>query len=283
MKKQKLNKLKIIRLIIGIVTLILLTAFFVDISGILPHRLHILAHLQFIPAILLAIANTPIYLIILIILVLLFGRLYCSILCPLGVFQDTTNWIAKRIIKKKQFKYTNPLNVIRYIFLILMITFIILGTGGLLGIIDPYSIFGRIVVHLIKPIIILINNLLALFFEWTNYYYFQYIEIGIISLLSFIITIINFLIVVIFAFVKGRRYCNLFCPVGTLLGLLSKISLYKIRINKDKCNSCGLCEQTCKAECINAKKKYIDITRCVVCFNCIEKCNKESIKYSIKI
>ena len=279
MKKTKKSKLKLLRLTLGIITTFLLTLFFLDFSGFLPHNIHSIAHLQFVPAVLFGISGKIIYLIITLLLIVLFGRLYCSVICPLGVLQDFINWLSKKINKKKRFNYKKSFNILRYILLILAVISIIFGAGGILGVIDPYSMYGRILVHLFTPVVILVNNLLAMFSEWTENYYFMELEIPSISMISFIIAIISFITVALLSFTRGRKFCNLICPVGTSLYLLSKISLFKIRIDKEKCNSCGLCEMNCKSECINAKEKNIDIGNCVVCFNCINKCNKGGISY----
>ena len=78
----------------------------------------------------------------------------------------------------------------------------------------------------------------------------------------------------------GRWYCNSICPVGTLLGLLSRFSWLRIRLN-ERCIGCLRCEAVCKGECIDAKNRKVDASRCVLCFNCLPVCNKEAIIYSI--
>ena len=166
-----------------------------------------------------------------------------------------------------------------YVFLLIMAVSLVLGFSGILGFIEPYSIYGRVATHLFKPVVMFGNNLLAAFFEWTGDYYFRRFEISILSMFSFFVAAISFVIVAIFSFARGRKFCNLICPVGALLGLASKLSLYKIQIDKKKCNSCGLCEQNCKSECINSKEKIIDTGNCVSCFNCISKCNRDGISY----
>ena len=81
------------------------------------------------------------------------------------------------------------------------------------------------------------------------------------------------------SFNKGRLFCNTLCPVGTLLGLISKMSLYKISINLEKCNSCNLCTRSCKSGCIDKKNKTVDFSRCVACYNCISVCPSGGITY----
>lgn len=79
----------------------------------------------------------------------------------------------------------------------------------------------------------------------------------------------------------GRLFCNTVCPVGTFLGLLSKLSLLKIKIDEENCISCNLCERVCKSGCIDKKEKEIDFSRCVSCYNCFSVCPTGGIKFSV--
>ena len=76
-----------------------------------------------------------------------------------------------------------------------------------------------------------------------------------------------------------RQNCNTICPVGTILSFFARFSWFKISIDGDKCVSCRLCEKNCKASAIDVKTGRIDYSRCVVCGNCIGKCNKDAIRY----
>ena len=87
-------------------------------------------------------------------------------------------------------------------------------------------------------------------------------------------------IVLLFSWKHGRLYCNTICPVGSLLGLISKFSVYKIKIDDITCVECGVCATVCKSNCIDTENKKIDFTRCVSCFNCFQKCPTEAILYT---
>ena len=87
----------------------------------------------------------------------------------------------------------------------------------------------------------------------------------------------------------GRFYCNRLCPVGTLLGILSAKRVVGIDIKADKCKSCRLCERACKSSAIfipNRDQKQkglvpaVDSTRCVDCFNCIDRCQHGALSFS---
>ncbi|MBU5900267.1 4Fe-4S binding protein, partial [Vibrio cholerae O1] len=73
---------------------------------------------------------------------------------------------------------------------------------------------------------------------------------SVLSLSSLLIAILTFAAILILAWKHGRTWCNTICPVGTVLGFLSRYSLFKVRIDTAKCNGCGLCATKCKAACI---------------------------------
>jgi ferredoxin len=91
---------------------------------------------------------------------------------------------------------------------------------------------------------------------------------------------VAFLIVIVtLAYYKGRLYCNSICPVGTFLGLISRFSILKLKINASQCTDCNACEKVCKSNCIDSDTKYVDYSRCVMCFNCMDVCNDKAFEY----
>lgn len=270
--------LKKFRIIISLIIISLLTFYFIDFAGLLPKGFNILAKIQLIPAIL---AVNIIVVVSIFIITLLFGRIYCSSVCPMGTFQDIVNRISGRTLKKrKKFKYKKPKNILRFSILGIIIITFALGFSVLLGLLDPYSSYGRMAVYLIKPIYQTGNNLLESFFSSFENYTFYRVEIIILSLSSFIIAVLTFLVIVIMAWKDGRIYCNTICPVGTLLGSISRFSLFRININNNKCNNCNICSTKCKASCINIKDKKIDHSRCINCFNCLDSCKQDALSFS---
>jgi len=253
-----------------ILIFILLSFYFLDFAGILPNEFHALGHIQFIPALL---SHNIGIIAFLVILVLLFGRIYCSAICPMGAFQDI-------ICRKKKFAYRKNNPILRWSIVAVCLIFFFLGFTAVIGILDPYSMYGRIVVHLFKPVYMFGNNILASVFGHFGNYAFYKTEIGILSIFSFAVALISFAVVGALAYAKGRLYCNTICPVGTIMGFLSNFSLFKIRIDNAKCTSCGICAKKCKASCIDTKTKTIDYTRCVNCFNCINNCSRKGISFA---
>lgn len=270
--------LKKIRVTVSIIFFALITFLFLDFAELLPNSFHRLAHIQLIPA--LAATNIVIVLAILLI-TLLFGRVYCSSVCPMGIYQDIVSWISKRTAKKKKrYKYSPAKTILRWGVLVIAILAFLLGFPLILGLIDPYSAFGRIIVSMFKPIYMGGNNLLESVFTSFGNYTFYRVNIVILSISTLIISCITFLGIGFFAWKYGRTYCNTICPVGTILGFVSKFSLFKVQIDSAKCNACGLCATKCKASCIDSKAYRIDNSRCVDCFNCLESCKRDAIKYT---
>lgn len=283
-KTKTYNPLRLLRQAIAIVCLALFIIAFADWGNGTPAMSYLhsiassLAEWQLLPAILSVSATT---IVLLLLLTLLFGRIYCSTICPLGVAQDAVSTIRNSRDKKAslRFSYRAADNRLRYSILAITIIGIAAGVGAMVSLLDPYSIFGRIIYDGLRPVVQAINNALALTVGDTFGR-----ETITVSWLSALLALATMLTIGAVAWLWGRRYCNSFCPVGTLLGEVSRASLMKIKIDTDKCNSCGLCARKCKSECIDPATHSIDPTRCVVCFDCIDNCTQEAISFSpIKI
>lgn len=268
-----MNMIRKIRITLAVLCLMAVTALFLDFTGTIHHWLGWTAKIQFLPALLALHMGVVVALIL---LTLLFGRIYCSVICPLGVFQDAVSRMNR---KKNRFSYTPSLKVLRYGTLGLFILALVAGIGSVAALLEPYSAYGRMVSNLAAPFYQWSNNLLAYIAERTGSYTFYETEVWIKGIGTLAIAIITFITIAILAWRGGRTYCNTICPVGTVLGILSKFSIYKHRIDTGKCNNCGLCARNCKASCIDSKTHTIDYSRCVSCFNCIDKCNKKAIRY----
>jgi ferredoxin len=273
--------LKIFRLALSILFFIPILLFFVDFTAILPLQLHQLLSIQWIPALL---SFNLVALLILLVMSVLVGRFYCSAVCPLGVFQDIVTWKARLFRKKRKyrFQYRKPQQLLRYSVLAVTVLFFVFGSSFFVLLLDPYSNFGRIITQLFRPISIYANNSLATMALKVNVYAFHEVKQAAFVPVAFGISVIYFLLIVIMSWTKGRLYCSTLCPVGTGLGLLSKLSIFNISFDESNCNSCGLCEKRCKSECIDAKQHAVDDTRCVSCFNCISVCKKNAINYSYR-
>ena len=272
--------LRRIRLIVALVFFILITLLFLDFTGTLHAWFGWLAKMQFLPAVL--ALNVGVIL-LWVVLTLVFGRVYCSVICPLGVFQDVVSWFSGRRKKKKyRFSYSPAVSWLRYGMLGVFIIAMIAGIGSVVALLAPYSSYGRIVSNLFAPVYQWGNNVLAYFAERSDSYAFYETSVWLKSLPTFIIAAVTFVALVVLAWRNGRTYCNTICPVGTVLGFFSRYSLFRPEIDAEKCTNCSLCSRKCKAACINYKDYRIDYSRCVTCMDCIDSCKHGAISYKYR-
>lgn len=267
--------LRKIRLILAVLFFVLITLLFLDFTGTLHGWFGWIAKIQFLPALLALNAGVVV---VLVLLTLILGRVYCSVICPLGVLQDIISWISGKV-KKNRFRYSPAKSVLRYIVLAIFVIAWVAGIGSLVALLAPYSSYGRMASSLLAPLYQWVNNWLAVLAERADSYAFYTVDIWMKGLSTLVVAIVTLVIIFILAWRNGRTYCNTICPVGTVLGFLARYAYFKPVIDTSKCNSCGLCARNCKASCINAKEHEIDYSRCVACMDCICKCRQGAIHY----
>ncbi len=270
-----MKHLRTLRIVLALLFFVSLTLLFLDFTGVLQQYVGWLAKLQFLPALL----SLNIGVIVGVLLVtLLFGRLYCSTLCPLGVMQDIFARVgAKR--RKLPYRYVKARPWLRYGVLVLFFGLIIAGFTAIAALIAPYSAFGRIATSLLQPLYLWCNNLLATWAESRGSVAFYHVDVWVRSVVVMVVAVVTLLLVGGLSLFYGRAWCNNVCPVGTLLGFVSRFSILKPYIRVDKCVACHLCEHKCKAQCIDSEHHTIDYSRCVDCFDCIDVCHSGAIVY----
>lgn len=231
MKKTVYKVRLIIAGIIGILSILAVCGIFYPVSFL---------NIQFLPLLQRVIVDYSIPALILLLVVLgitaIFGRFYCSTICPFGILQE----FAALVFRRK----TNPQKNAGFKYIVASLTFGALfgGSAVLIRYIDPYSVFGSAISLSITGLIVLLAVFALVFF-------------------------------------KNRYFCTNICPVGAVLGLISKFSLNKIYIDKSKCVSCGLCARTCPSGCISKDEKTVDNETCVKCLKCIGACRQDAIHY----
>lgn len=214
-------------------------------------KLSFLAKWQFLPAVL---ALNVVVIAVLVVVTLLFGRIYCSVICPLGILQDIIGRLG-RIGKKNKMRYSpSKEKKVRYIVCVVFVATLIAGLNYLVVLLDPYGLFGKMVA-----------SAGGKFVGW----------------LVPAVAAVAFVVIAVLAWKNGRTWCNTICPVGTTLGFFSRFAIFRPVINADACKSCHVCEKKCKAACINIAEHKIDYSRCVDCFDCIDSCKFGALKYKI--
>ena len=266
--------LKKIRMTLAVVFFALITLLFLDFTGTMHRWFSGLAKLQALEAVL---ALNFIVIAFLVVLTIVCGRIYCSIICPLGVFQDV---LARLNRKKNKYSYSKEVKWLRYPVLVLFVIVLVAGVGSAFQLLAPYSAYGRIATMIFQPLWMLGNNVLAFLAERADSYAFYSTDVWMKSMPVFIIALVTLIVLLVLAWRGGRTYCNTICPVGTALSLLSRFSLLKIHFDEKKCKNCSMCSKNCKAACIDYKTHSVDYSRCVVCGDCIEKCKFGALSYS---
>lgn len=266
-----------VRVAIAGVMFILCTLLFLDITGAAAKWFGWIADIQFLPALL---AMHVVTVVIIIAVTLLFGRIYCSVICPMGIFQDAVSWLSARRKKfKMRFRWSPEVKWLRYGILILFVAAFVAGVNTVVALLAPYSAYGRIVHNIFSPIWLCGNNLLAWISGNLGSYAFAHQEVWVQSLPTFIIAAVTFVVITVLAWRGGRTYCNTVCPVGSFLSLFSRFSLFRPVIDTTKCKTCHLCERKCKASCIDLNLHKVDYSRCVDCFECVDACKFGAMRY----
>ncbi|MDO5486882.1 MAG: 4Fe-4S binding protein [Rikenellaceae bacterium] len=270
--------LRKVRIAAAAVCFALITLLFLDFTGTLHAWFGWLAKVQLLPAVLALNVGVIVFLVA---LTLIFGRIYCSVICPLGVMQDLISWFGDKA-KKNRFSYSPAKSWLRYGVLALFVVALVAGFASIALLIAPYSAYGRIAQNLLAPLWGWGNNLLAYFAERVDSYTFYSTEVWIRNFATLGVAAVTLVVLAVLAWRNGRTYCNTICPVGTVLGFLSRFSLLKPVIDTEKCINCNICSKNCKAACIDIPNHKIDYSRCVTCMNCIEKCPKKAISYVMR-
>ncbi len=273
-KRDKIFDIKLLRplrILLGIICGTMFVGLFIDMVSPSP-----LVDIQLGPALLSlrtdrVIAGSALFIVVALLLITwFFGRIYCSTLCPLGVLQDATMWLARR----RQFKPQRNQWRLRYL---LLLGVVVTGAAGLiipLGLLEPYSFAGRILNNLLVPISDWFNNFI---YQSSEGRWLEPVKSAPFATSALVITLIGFLLLIWSAASRGRLFCNTLCPLGTLLGIIARFSRYRLNIAADSCTSCRACAVVCKAGCIDLDNKFIDSERCVMCFNCINACKFSAI------
>ena len=263
--------LKTIRIVGAVAVFVGLNLFFLGFAD----GTGVLAQVQFVPA---CLAFNAVVLGVVAGVTLLAGRLYCSIVCPLGIFQDVVLWIRRRF-RRTSFLFRAGRPVVRAVAAVLFAALLLCGAASLAGLVEPYSVYGRFATHLFEPLAAACNNYVAdLCMRWGRPCMLKS-EIFIRGWSALAVAGVSLAALTVVAALRGRLFCNTVCPVGAVLGLLSAKPLVRIRLDGEKCVKCGLCAKACKAECIDVANGKVDQSRCVRCFTCIGTCKKGALSW----
>ncbi|MBN2147385.1 MAG: 4Fe-4S binding protein [Anaerolineales bacterium] len=222
-----------------------------------------------------------------ILVTILIGRVWCGWICPLGTLLE---WLPMRGRRRRAPEPPQSLRKVKYFLLIATLAGAVLGNLSLL-VFDPIAIFTRTFTTVILPGIFysinaaeaalyridLLEPALDWFESWargpvipSNQPIFQ--QNILLALLFGIILSLN-----LFA---HRFWCRYLCPLGALLGLLSRIALFRPRIGS-ACTQCSRCAQVCRPAAIETRREGFRImpSECTVCLDCLANCKPADIHF----
>ena len=204
-----------------------------------------------------------------------FGRIYCSTLCPLATVQDLFAGRNRRYSRRRLSL------LMRYLVPAAALAALFAGVPALASLLDPYSMSGRIVSSVNELIILPFVDLLGLVLRQFSIYITTYpIQFRWVTITVSLVTAV---LLFVLSRIGGRLYCNTLCPVGALLSLPARWPLFAHRIHPGRCTSCGVCERVCKAEAIDSAAKALDTSKCVSCFDCHDVCRFDALSYGRKL
>lgn len=212
------------------------------------------------------------------VVIAVFGRIYCSTVCPMGTLMDISSRVSRLTAhgRRRIYHYEAPDTKCRFAFLVAAIVCVILGFMFLPSVLDPYNVFCRICYGVFSP-------MLSFFIQELGEVgiHSQYAAIAVTSsVASSILATLLLAVTIAVSIMFGRTICNTMCPIGTILGIISRYSLYQFDIDTDLCTQCRRCEHVCKSHCIDMQDHVVDGSRCVVCFNCVDVCPNKAIRYT---
>ena len=274
--RSMINKaLRIGRIIISLTVFTLLTAGLTIASATIDPIAEWIGHIQLLPAV--ATFSIGVFVAWLII-TLIFGRIYCSTACPIGLVQDASSFLFHR---RKIYRYRKPFSPLRYTVLAVTVGCLMIGLVALPAFVDPYTLYLRLCSDCLVPAV----DTLGLSSPASAPY--DPIDTPLTramagSALGIILTLMVMAVILLVSARSGRLVCSTVCPVGTTLGFVSRFAIFQIDIDTDKCIQCRRCADVCKAECLDLNDHLVDGSRCVNCFDCINVCPNDAIHYTTR-
>ena len=211
---------------------------------------------------------------------LVFGRVYCSVVCPMGVFQDAVIWLSRRVqrsVPPKKRTLPSPPRFLRYVSLGICAALVALGFVSLGALLDGYSLYGRIAAQVFRPVYSVLHNLIAAFLSDHGHPVLFHEVVFVRGACALAVAVTGLVGVAAMAWWRGRLFCNSLCPVGAVLSLAAHRPLVRIRIDPAKCVKCGLCAASCKCGAIDVTQTRIVDSVCARCFDCAAACRKGAI------
>lgn len=236
------------------------------------------------------------WVLLVVIITLVFGRVFCSFICPFGTLHNMTGMTKPALKGRERIKANekSPGQKVKYGILFIILISAVLGLN-IAGIMDPISFLFRSLALAVFPGIgiglkelfdimarsdIKALNLAGYGAEVLvspvfGYEYKSFQTAWIIGGL--------FLFVLFLNRIKPRFWCRMLCPLGALLGLTSKFSVMKLEKDEEKCTDCKLCVKNCQGAASPIPGKQWESSECLSCFNCFNVCPENVISFKFRL
>jgi polyferredoxin len=217
---------------------------------------------------------------------LLFGRVFCNWICPYGTLHQFTGWLFNVRNGKDRIR-TNEYKPIYFLKYGILIVFLLMASMGALqiGLLDPICLMYRTFATVFAPMfdmgvdqVSLTANNLELDTLWLDNLKFAPGVASRVFVGSFWIGLILIGLVGM-NLVMPRFFCRVLCPLGALLGVFSRFSVFRINRDVHKCTDCNLCMTRCEGAA--DPQGELRLSECFACMNCIDDCPEDALSFSM--
>ncbi|MFW6360246.1 MAG: 4Fe-4S binding protein [Spirochaetota bacterium] len=202
-------------------------------------------------------------------LTLLAGRLYCSVLCPLGIIQDVIIFFAGTK-RHRRFKRSSPRALLHAVVAVVSVIGLLSGIPVLFGLLEPYAFWGRLYRDIAMPMGAGLSTGAVEVMKEFDIFWAPLPFRG--DLGAVLLTLLAAVLLVFLTCRYGRWYCNRLCPAGAVLRLLALRPVLRMEFNTELCTQCGVCAHVCPAGCIDVSSQTVDHNRCIMCLECTDRC-----------